>query len=154
MSPITETCCTHAWLTVTVCVQRGLNRIAIGRPYLLQYACSALMHRSQSTDMIVSSNVQIEPFHVHRHLLEENVCLSFSDTVFCLGSPGLRTASASEGPLRINVHLTCPPPGSPGNFTKHVGGKHTYNKKRRTESSEPLLFVGLGMCIYCKCVHS
>lgn len=35
----------HAWLNV-LRVQQGLNKTVIGRPYLIQYVCSALMHKT------------------------------------------------------------------------------------------------------------
>lgn len=92
--------------------------------------------------MIISNNVlpQIEPFHVYRHLLEENVCLClrFSAIIFVLGSPGPQTAAVFEGPLRTNVVEVPPMPmprGSELNFTEHMGGEHAY-KKGRTEPSE------------------
>lgn len=63
--------------------------------------------------MIKSNNVlqQFEPFHVYRHLREENVwlCLSFSDIIFFFGggggSPGPKTAAVTKGPPKLNPQM-------------------------------------------------
>lgn len=77
------------------------------------YSASTLLsyaeRRSRLTEMIISNNVlqRIEPFHVYRHLPEENVwlCLSFEPlSSFFLGSPGPQTVAVCEGPLGRNHH--------------------------------------------------
>lgn len=92
--------------------------------------------------MIISNNVLqlIEPFYVYRHLQGENICLSFSAIIFCLGSPGLKqqqqlkvlwesmfTSYAHPHPQGIRVIL------------KHIWGKRMSKKKEKKKGGWSLL---------------